>query len=221
MIICGIDYSVNSPAITKLILDENLDIIDSDYLGFTSVKSKANKHIKYYHSKNTFKWKIEQMIWMRDEIFEFIKDVDYAAIEDYALRALGKVFNISEATGMTLTKLFENNIPYRKYDPNSIKMHFTDNGAAKKNLMCIHYLKKEHQLKEFKFNLDNISSPVEDVVDSYAVGTLLQLELKLRKGIIKLRSLTEKQIQIFNRCTKSNPTNILARDFVFKEKKSD
>ena len=104
----------------------------------------------------------------------------------------------------------------RKYDPNSVKMHFTSNGAAKKNLMAIHYLKKEHQLKDFKFNLDSIKSPVEDVVDSYAVATLLQLELKLRKGIIQLRDLSEKQIQIFNRVTKSNPTNILSQDFISK-----
>jgi hypothetical protein len=62
-------------------------------------------------------------------------------------------------------------------------------------------------------------SPTSDIVDAYFISILLLLEIKLRKGIIQLRNLSEEEISIFNRCTKSNPVNILDRSFLKYNKK--
>ena len=64
--------------------------------------------------------------------------------------------------------------------------------------------------------LNQYGSPKEDIVDANYICLLLQMELKLRKGIIQLKDLTEKQIQIFNRTTKAQKTNLLAIDFIEK-----
>jgi len=225
MIICGIDASINSSGITKLFLDDNLDVIKKEFLAFTSVKKNLKKYddgtVHFYH-KNQFKEQyIEKHIWMEEKIIDFIKDVDFVSLEDYAMGASkGQVFNIAEFTGCVKRKMFDLNIPLRKYDINSIKMFATKKGNSDKSLILSFYNKIEDKDK-FLFPIDileNDKSYANDIIDSYYIAKLLQLELKLRHGLIRLQDLELKQIEIFNRVTKGNPINILARDFIQKKK---
>jgi hypothetical protein len=85
-------------------------------------------------------------------------------------------------------------------------------GTAKKEDMIDAYDKVRKNPLGLNFS-NRFGSPKEDIVDAFFITELLQMELKLRKGLIQLKDLTEKQIQIFNRTTKGNPTNILATDF--------
>ena len=66
-------------------------------------------------------------------------------------------------------------------------------------------------------HLPEYKNPREDIIDAYFILKLLQAELKLRHGLIELKSLSVKQIQAFNRVTKANPTNLLDRDFIEKK----
>lgn len=215
MKIVGVDNSVNSPGVVWFELDEKLEVKRKNFLGFTTVKKDATDNIIHF-KKNEFSNGIEQYLWMRDKIFETVKkdlgDVipDYVAIEDYSFASVGKVFNIAESTGALKVKFFENNVPIRLYDPASIKMYFSGAGNADKPKMKEAYDK----LSEFERFKENIN---EDVIDAFAICKLLNLELKLRKGLIKLYDLDENTIRVFNRTTKAHKENLLVEEYIQKK----
>lgn len=220
MKIVGLDLSINSSGCVKFELDKNLDIVDMDYRGFTHVKKNSSKNVLFY-SKKQFRNYFEQNDWMLENILSFCEDAQYVAVEDYAYGANGKVFHIAEFSGSVKSALyfgFGNNdlgVDLRLYDPCSIKMFACDNGTATKEDMIDKYDKYLHDPLKLNY-LPRFKSPKEDIVDAFWIARLLQLELKLRKGLVSLKSLTEKQIQIFNRVTKAHPANILATDFYSK-----
>ncbi len=219
MNILGIDYSKNSPSVVILELDDNLDVVDLDYISFTSVKKTYNLdtlNLKFYH-KDHFKDDYHKAQTHRDDIDSFIDDlkIEYAAFEGYAFAAKGKVFDIAEATACLKFMLYDYHIPMRFYDPNTIKMFATSKGNADKKAMQDHF---DKTVKELDLShLPQYKNPKEDIVDAYFTAKLLQMELKLRRGIIHTRDLQEHEVKVFNRCTKSNPENILVRDFIQKE----
>jgi Holliday junction resolvasome RuvABC endonuclease subunit len=225
MIISGIDASINSSGITKFTLDDKLEIINKEFLAFTSVKKKLRKYdngIVYFYHKNQFKEQyIEKHIWMEGKIIDFIKDSDFVSIEDYAMGSTkGQVFNIAEFTGCLKRKIFNIGVPLRKYDINSIKMFVTKKGNSDKSLLLAFYnkIKDEDKFLFPKDILEDAKSYANDIIDSYYIAKLLQLELKLRYGLVRLQDLELKEIEIFNRVTKGNPVNILARSFIEKKK---
>jgi len=57
-------------------------------------------------------------------------------------------------------------------------------------------------------------NPKDNIIDAWWIAKLLLTELRLRRGLVMLKDLSEDAIKIFNRVTKSNPTNILATDFL-------
>jgi len=217
MIIAGIDYSKNSPGVMISNIDKNFEIINTEYRGFTSVKktTKLDSNLIFYH-KNEFNNDIEKAVWMRDHIIEFIEDVDYCAIEGYALAAKGKVFDIAEATMCTKLGIYEGHKALRIYEPSTIKLFATGNGNSAKVEMGDAYVKYEEKFKPDLSHLTPYKPPSEDLVDAYFCMKLLQTELKLRYGIVELRDLSLETIKIFNRVTKANPENILVRNFIIK-----
>ena len=124
MKICGVDYSINSPGIIKATLNDNLDIVDVDYLAFSDIKKTAelNSKIIYYQSKSTkkenkqFKNNFEKYIWFKNQIFDFIQDCEYCAMEGYAFAKKGLVFNIAESTMTFKLAVYENKISLRIYN---------------------------------------------------------------------------------------------------------
>ena len=57
-------------------------------------------------------------------------------------------------------------------------------------------------------------NPGSDVADAYFLLDMLEWEIKVRKDPLQLKLLNEKQLQVFNRCTKAYPENLLNRSFV-------
>jgi hypothetical protein len=222
MYIVGIDYSMNSPGVVKLYLDDVLEVIEVNYLGFSSVKKVAdvNPNITFYHAKNSFKNNFEKCIWMRDNIFSYFMDdlilPDFIAIEGYAFNAQGIVFDIAESTMCTKLKIYESNIPLRIYDPNSIKKFATSHGNSGKVEM-VEAFDKYTGMKPDYSKLPELNPPKEDLVDAFWTAKLLQIELKLRHGLIDLKDLPLYQIEIFNRVTKKNKENLLVQPFVQKD----
>jgi Holliday junction resolvasome RuvABC endonuclease subunit len=210
MIITAIDYSMNSPGIVKFYLDNKLDLIKAESLGFTQVKKNGKSNIIYY-KKDQFSNNIEKFIWINTKIIDFILQdkPEFISIEGYAYGAKGKVFEIGEATGDIKRRIWENKIPLRIFDPTSIKMFITGVGNADKELMKLHYK-----------GIIPIETINEDIIDAYHITSLLQMELKIRKGLVKTQDLPENQIKVFNRCTKSHPENILVEEFIFNRKEN-
>lgn len=219
MIIVGLDYSKNAPGITKALLDDNFNITNIQYRGFTSVlkTSKLDANLVYYHKKNSFDNDYQKAIHMRDNIIEFICSdgiPDYCAIEGYALNATGRVFDIAESTMCTKLKILELDIPLRIYTPSMIKKSAGVNGNSGKIEIGDAFVKDTSPHKPNFNHLKQYKSPSEDLVDSYYCMKLLHTELLLRYGIINQKELSLKMNEIMNQVTKSNPVNILTRDFI-------
>lgn len=223
MIIGALDYSISSPGVCKFELNENLDIIKKDFLTFTASKKYEKKsNIIYYNLKKDFKDNIERKLWLKDHIINFLKDTEYLGIEDYAFSATGKIFDIAEGCGITKSFLYNKGIKLRLYDPPSIKKFATLKGNADKILMEEYYEKNKD-----KFNLNFLpmvkdkksNNPKDNVIDAFFIGKLLQLELKIRYGIVLLKDLNFKHIEIFNQISKAHKINLLVRDFI--EKRED
>lgn len=228
MIIAGLDLSINSSGVTKFYLDQELNVYNKDYLGFTTTKKNETKNIIHY-KKDQFKNELEKNIWFRDHISEFLVDVDYVGIEGYSYGSFGINFEIGEFAGLIKHHLYEKEAKIRIYDINTIKLFATGSGSADKLAMYEAFLKLP--LKD-RYDISDLPpiplqkrkkgvSPTSDVVDSFQICNLLLTELMLRKAKISLKELSEKMIMVFNRTTKAHPTNILATDFLYNGDESE
>jgi Holliday junction resolvasome RuvABC endonuclease subunit len=220
MIIAGFDLSINSSGLVKFTLDDNLDVIDVDYLGFTQVKKWQQDKVLYF-KKNQFRNYIEQNDWMLNHIKSFIGDNDltHIAVEDYAYGATGKVFHIAEYAGLVKFLLWDNDKKIRLYDPNTIKIFASTRGNCDKITMHEMYQKLECDYKIDISGMPEVkttsgASPTSDLIDAFFIAELLRTELKLRKGLIDLKSLDESLIKVFNRTTKAHPENILVEEYL-------
>ena len=222
MKIAGIDASITGSGITVFELDENLDIVNKDYKGFTTKIKFSTDKITYYRSKatkkepKTFDTYIDRNVWMLQEIIEFIHGCEYIALEDYAYKATGQAFHIGEFTGQIRKVIYAiNGQKLRIYDIGTIKVFGCGKGNGDKDQMAEAFEKQEDKFDLSKF--DSGKSPASDVVDSWFIAKLLRTELKLRSGIWNLKDLGIKTIETFNRVTKQNPVNILSTPFMHKE----
>ena len=215
-IIVGVDYSKNSPAAVKLIMNENFEIVEHRFIGFSTTKKGVTDNI-HHLIKKSFLDDIAQYLWVNDILQDFILDddvgVDYVAFEGYAFGAKHRGFEIAEATGDMKRRVYEQGAWMRIYDPMSIKMFATGSGSAKKPDMAAAFEKVDSSERP------QLSEVNEDIIDAYWVTKLLQIELKLRSGQVHTKNLPEHQVRVFNRVTKTNPENILVRPFIEKEHK--
>jgi len=220
LIIAGIDPSINATGVYKMFLDiETLEVVDVDYLAFTSVKKNSSDKIIHYKTKDFFNY-LDKNIFMYEHIINFLRNTDYVYIEDYAYSATGKVFHIGEFVGGIKLHLFFEQIKMGSIEPTVVKKFATGNGNSDKISMIDEYDKTKSPDKvDFSF-LPQYRTPKEDLVDAYYMAKFLQLELKLRKGLIELKDLSENVRNIFLRVTKSNPTNILAREWIEDRRKT-
>lgn len=219
MIICGMDYSISAPAVVKAKLDENLDIIDVKYMSFSSTKKncKLDENLVLNVKKN-FRNDMDRFYHLRDNVERFLYSEDapeYLALEGYALGGMGKVFNLAEATVLAKSMIYDHGTAMRIYTPSAIKKFATGNGSAGKVGMWEMYQAEGQRLLDLS-HLEDLKNPQEDLIDAYWIMKLLQTELKLRHGLMELRDMNTKRIEVFNAVSKSQPQNLLVRDFLKK-----
>ena len=227
MIIVGVDVSLQSSGLVKADLDDDLEIRQMAWLGFTTVKDVYKDNKENLHFYKQFPVYLDRSIWMRDTIInnlynEFELPPMYIAIEDYAYQETsGRTFHIGGFTEILKLEIYLRHAKIRLYDITLIKKFATTRGTADKIAMYDAYMKiplKERIDISTLPIVDNAKgkSPTSDIIDAYYIMKMLQLELKLRRGIVTLRELTEDQIWVFNRITKTSKENILTRDFLEK-----
>lgn len=92
-------------------------------------------------------------------------------IEDYALGARGKVFEIAENTGFLKCKLYNEKLPFKLFAPTTIKKFATGKGNADKIKMYEAWMKETNYdiQKILTPNRTKIGSPISDIVDSYFI----------------------------------------------------
>ena len=219
MFICGVDYSISSPAVVKAELDDDFEIKGIDYLSFSSTKKNCKLDERLVHNvKKDFRNDTERFQFLRDNVERFMYDEnqpEYVAIEGYAMGGMGKVFNIAEATMLTKAMIYDKGTPLRTYTPSAIKKFATLKGDAGKVSMHKYFMEDSQEFLKLN-HLDDLKNPQEDIIDAYWIMKLLQTELQLRNGLIELKSLHPKRIEVFNAVSKSNPQNILVREFIQK-----
>lgn len=196
--------------------------MDVQYYGFTNKKKLEQDHILYYNNKD-FNSDYAKYNWMRDKIMEWTKDIEYAAVEDYAYGksgALGQIFSLAEFEGNIKLKWIELGKKMRLYSVNSNKKFFSGYGLSDKIGMRDAFDKWTETKPDLSTlpEVDNGKgvSPTSDICDAYALCEFLRCELKLRAGIIQLHQLPKHQIECFNICTKETPTGLLTAPFITK-----
>tara|TARA_R110001606_G_scaffold14319_2_gene60683 strand:+ start:22570 stop:23247 length:678 start_codon:yes stop_codon:yes gene_type:complete len=221
MKIVGLDLSMNSSGLVSLTLDDNLDILETKYEGFCSVKKHEADDIHLFRKKD-YNNRYEMTEFASNIIVNFCEGADYVAIEDYAFGASGNLVDIGEFIGHVKMRLLHKFHKLRLYDPNSIKKYATGSGNSDKISMYHSYVKDTNIKPDISVlpapNKASGISPTSDIVDAYYIARLLQLELKLRRGLVELKNYSLDEISIFNRVTKARPENILVRDFIYLSK---
>jgi len=222
MIIIGADVSITSPAFIRYTLDDDYNIVGTDWLAFKHNSAKKKKMVPEYDNikvYGNFDNYIDRSIYLHSEIYEWVccdYSPEYFAIEDYAFGAIGKSFHIGGFTEPIKTFFYQLGSNIRMYDLTCLKKFLSHNGNADKVSMGEAFNKLENPKIDIS-KLKDFTNPKEDIIDAYACIELLLLELKLRKGIITLKELSENDIWIFNRVTRISKENILTKEFIKKQ----
>lgn len=147
------------------------------------------------------------------------KRPQFACLEDYALGADQGAHYIGEIGGQARRLLWLRGVRFRLYDPITVKMFVTNDGTAQKDLVEEFVEKRwgvefgDYNAKPGKNGKENRTTS-EDLADAFGMAQMAWTEYQLRKGLIRMKSLGEKQIQVFQRVTKVYPINILGREWI-------
>lgn len=137
----------------------------------------------------------------------------YVGIEDYALGSKRDAQQAGETGGLARHILWKAGIPFRLHDPKTIKMFVCLDGNAGKAEMELNVI--ERWGVDFgQYNTGTGSATSEDLADAFGAAQMIWTEVLLRRGEISLKSLHEKEIQVFNRVTKAYPVALLSREWI-------
>ena len=131
--VCGIDYSITSPAFTiydgsnfntYYLVARDRDLVlgreTSPYL-IPKLYPKYDTDMERY--SRLASWVCDELMWQKRPP---------CAIENYAYAATGRVFNIGENTGILKYKLHKNGLMYETVTPQKVKKFATGKGNSKK-----------------------------------------------------------------------------------------
>ena len=178
MIICGIDYSMSSPAMCILDTSISTKFEDAKIFIFTATKFKTEmppnvtlgRPIKHTSSEERF-----------ENISDFFikaivsNGVQECAIEGYSYGSKSnRLYEIGENAGVLKHKIFHLGKKVSVFSPSQIKKYFTTKGNASKEDMLKSFTEKH---SSFFNTLTTSPSPVSDIIDSYAIALLLNEEI--------------------------------------------
>lgn len=240
MNIIGLDISPTSSGLVKFILDEEMNMLEIKKLGFYAYEIPKKKKFEIPNFKDIISYNkndydfFNRTIMMTEHIFEFIKDVDYAAIEDYSYGSTNSSHfsDIAEFCSQIKFQLLRQGTKLRLIEPLTLKMYATDNGKSQKPEMYDAFI----ELNEPKCYIDDLpkikvhtkgknkgkreksgQSPLSDIVDAFWLAHVLYNELRIKKGIKSLSDLTPNQCHILSRKTKLNQIPIYEKEFIEKK----
>lgn len=171
--IIGIDYSLNSPAVSVLNAD-NPTFQNSQHYFLTNTK----KYVGHWDNITGSLHKVYTSEMQRyEQIAKWVMDIafpqfdDTVIIEDYSMGSTGRVFNIAENCGILKYLLYLRNIKYITVPPTVIKKSFCLKGNGSKEQMYEAFVSKTKiDLMKIVGATGKLSNPVTDIVDSFAIG---------------------------------------------------
>lgn len=143
----------------------------------------------------------------------------FIALEDYALGADQGAHHLGEIGGQARRLMWQHGVRYRLHDPIAVKLFVAHDATAQKDLIeaCV----RDRWGADFS-GCNAVSAgkgkpsrqTSEDLADAFGLAQMVWTEYRLRKGRVRLSSLHEKEIQVFNRATKAFPINVLGREWI-------
>jgi Holliday junction resolvasome RuvABC endonuclease subunit len=173
MVVCGIDYSMTSPAICVHSGDE----WSYDNCIFYYIVSKEKNLVSKDQYKSVIYPEWEHNIQRFDNLGSWSidiltkHDVKVAYIEGYAFGAKGLVFNMAENGGILKHKIWMAGIFQEVVPPSVIKKFATGKGNSNKEKMYEAFI--EETGIDVRKEIDIISNswnPVSDIVDAYYIA---------------------------------------------------
>ena len=181
MIYCGIDYSISCPSLCVYndslgeFTHKNCQYYFSQH-GVSDVVYEKRKELKLdnIHPQRQYKWTDDyhRFFGLADWALSILIQyrVEIVAMEDYALGAHGKVFNIAECTGVLKQFMMMTGIKFYTFPPCYVKKTFFGKGNAVKEDMGMAYKQKYGVDISVLFEKDGSwDSPMSDIVDSHAM----------------------------------------------------
>jgi hypothetical protein len=182
MLIAGIDYSLNGPAVCVFHGSEYFAFDRCQFYYLTDIKKNASTFFGNIQGQlfKDYKEECERYDSISDWVMGVVGECEQVAIEGYAYGAQGRVFHIAENTGILKYKLYEASIPLEVVTPSHVKKLASGKGNADKTMMYESFLKETGiKLKDtISPNKKDIGNPVSDIVDAYYICKNLYLKLK-------------------------------------------
>lgn len=138
----------------------------------------------------------------------------HVAFEGYAFskRTTG-LSDIHELGGAIKGWLWSRGVPYRTYDPMSIKLAWTGKGTAEKADMVAACHLRFPDLKLEAMAARSVET-AGNIADATLIAALLHEELELKAGRARLEDLREGMRRVMIRTTKSEPEALVSRSFI-------
>ena len=181
MIYGGIDYSISCPSLC--IYDDSLGAFSHNTCKYyfqqhnvsdREIERRRELKLENIYPSVQYKWTDDyhRFFGLADWFLSILIQyrVEVVAMEDYALGAQGKVFNIAECTGILKQLMMLTNIKFYTFPPTYVKKTFAGKGNANKEDMGHEYKNKYGVDISSLFEKDeDWGSPISDIVDSHAM----------------------------------------------------
>jgi hypothetical protein len=182
MLIAGIDYSLNGPAICVFEGNNNFVFEKCQFYFLTNTKKYAATFFKNIHGNifDEYEEECERYDTISDWVMKIIAGCDQVGLEDYAYGAQGRIFHIAENTGILKYKCYQASIPVEVFSPSHVKKLGSGKGNADKTAMYEAFFKETGIPLQgiITPNKKDIGNPVSDIVDAFYVCKSLYTNIK-------------------------------------------
>jgi hypothetical protein len=174
MIVCGIDYSLTSPAITVHTGDE----WSVENCRFYYMTTKPKNVVDSSRFRGTIYPKFSSDTHRYDNLSSWSIDIvakaDVVFVEGYAFGAVGRVFQIAENAGLLKYFMWKRGVPFDVFAPSEIKKHATGKGNATKDKLYDAFVAETGVDIRQELGIVGVNdwNPVSDIVDSYYIAKL-------------------------------------------------
>lgn len=177
MIVCGIDYSMTSPAIC---VHRGVDWSFNNCKFYYFAKKERNiLNDNQLFGRLYPRWEtpIERFSNLADWSLEILtaNEVQSVFIEGYSYgSSSSSLFQIAENTSLLKYSLWKKGVPFEVYAPTEIKKYATGKGNANKEKLYDAFFSETSLDLRKKLNIMNVNdwNPVSDIVDSYYIAKL-------------------------------------------------
>lgn len=174
MIVCGIDYSLTSPAIT--IHKGNEWSVENCRFYYMSQKPKNIVDTHRFHGTLYPKFDSDTHRYhnLSSWSIDIVSSADTVFVEGYAFGAVGRVFQIAENAGLLKYFMWQRGVPFHVFAPTEIKKHATGKGNSPKDKLYDAFLAETGVDIRQELGIMNVNdwNPVSDIVDSYYIAKL-------------------------------------------------